>query len=128
MATALLARAGASFSSLFDVHTDCASATSQAGMSSHRQHFVRHLELAVIGFSALQMAHDSGLDVMGTTLTFRPHHIAEDSRATTEVIRRAFDQLAAKHTCPLLENARSLSLTASGVCRLLYATSAYAAR
>ncbi|CAJ1421344.1 unnamed protein product [Effrenium voratum] len=100
----LAARGGVSWTALYVIYTTLWKSTAVDTQMATRQHFVAFLEAAVMVWGALKLIARATLPGFDTVELFlRPHHIATDFVSLLDSARKAFQDLAARHSCKLFD-------------------------
>jgi hypothetical protein len=96
----LAARGGVSWTALFVVYNSLFGSTLAGTQYAHREHFVKFVEMAVMVWGALRLICGARVDSLWAVQQhLRPHHVADDFRDLLAATRRAWERLAALHTC-----------------------------
>ena len=99
----LISRGGLSFTAIYDIYMYLWG-SSVNGQFNQRPHVVLALELAVMTWGSLQLLFEADHKlVCDVDWYLRPHDRAEDFESLLHVVRKAFNQLAASHSCKLFQ-------------------------
>jgi hypothetical protein len=103
-----VARGGMSASATFDVYDLLWSSSMTGTMYAWRTHFIAKLTNALMTWSSLRLLEDSNIPFHDFAWHLRPHHESTDFERLVPLLRRAFDHLAALHSCWLFDAVRAV--------------------
>jgi hypothetical protein len=76
-------------------------------MYQTRQHFIAKLEVALLTWGSIEILESSQIDIDNFQWYLRPHHESNDFVPLCDLVRAAFQALAALHNCKLSQLIRA---------------------